>query len=403
MKLIKCARKLVRKAELSIIIALAGMQIFPSGVAYAQTKEHELSMDVSLKEAVTLSPGTQYSKTSLNDILDVDVNVDGKKDAIASVSYYCLPTEKFLALSDKSENAVKQQDGFTTSEDLIDGCAVESVTFVVYHTFEGADIESGQETKMATDEVMFVVTQSALDVVETYKTGKWYETSENGVNWKFTINDDGKIDKLYTESTCLDDYIVSGTLMVPASINGIPVVGIGSGTTTPFIPQSVDSYTEIDFPITLQVIGDYAFYKNSVYADVNFSRTLLEIGKKAFYSSKLKSVTIAGDTTVNELAFGNSRYLENVNLCGNINVKKRAFDGGMFGSSLASLVMTDKVSLEEMAFCNNQALTDLTVTKGTVMDETSFYNCENIKNVILTGDADIPDETFGEAKISYSK
>lgn len=399
MNLIKCAGEFLKRTFLLTIIVATGVSMIPSLSANAQEKDNELSITVSLNAAQTLTPGTEYTKAMVNEIVTSDVCVNGVRDTISSVSYYCLPSETFATLTDKSEAVVKQYDGFTTTDELIDGYAVLPVTFVVYHTFENDDQSS--ETVMATDEIIFVITQSALDVVETYKTGNWYETSENGVNWKFTINDDGKIDKLYTESTCLDGYIVDGVFMVPATVNNIPVIGIGSGSDTPFVPQSVLSYTEIEFPLTLQEIGDYAFYKNSVCTEITFGRTLLKIGKKAFYSSNLGSVTITGDTTVDELAFANSRCLEKVNMFGHVTVLKRAFDGGTYGSLLQSVVMTESVSLGEMAFCNNQSITELTVTKGTVMDITSFQNCENIGKVIVNGDADIPEGTFGEAKISY--
>lgn len=126
-----------------------------------------------------------------------------------------------------------------------------------------------------------------------------YTDPLTGIMWKYRYNDDGYILYLYTEDDVAPIISDGHALLVPSSINGVPVVGIGGGSkdsqVIPFIPcegdKVNDTWTSIYIPGSVKMIHDGAFYKNKAAADIVIPGNISEIGVSAFKKSNITSVT----------------------------------------------------------------------------------------------------------------
>lgn len=179
------AKKVCRRSFLTMIAAVfitAGFPV-PNLTAFAAEK-NEVTINATVKNAATLSPKTEYNTVSITDIYDVEILINGKRDTDSA--FYVLTKEAFDSLSDKSEEIVRNQSGFTT-KDLTGPSLVEDVVFVTYHTFKNEvpvktkpeapareedkvkETEVVEETVMATCTLPVLVTRSANDIAEYVK------------------------------------------------------------------------------------------------------------------------------------------------------------------------------------------------------------------------------------------
>lgn len=145
-----------------------------------------------------------------------------------------------------------------------------------------------------------------------YEDGKGfhkYEDKSTGITWNYKYDDNGNIRFLYTEDN-VEKIISKGkVLLVPSSIGGVPVVGIGGGRknedTIPFIPTSGskanNTWTSIYIPASVQYINDEAFAGNQASADIVIPSTVKQIGVGAFKGSKITSLAINTDSETMEL------------------------------------------------------------------------------------------------------
>ncbi|MBE6035575.1 MAG: hypothetical protein E7222_12895 [Clostridiales bacterium] len=163
-----------------------------------------------------------------------------------------------------------------------------------------------------------------------------YKDPTTDITWKFRYNNDGNILHLYTEDD-VENIISDGhVLLVPSSINGVSVVGIGggskSGSVIPFIPTSGEkannTWTSIYIPSSIKVINDGAFYQNKASAEIVIPGNVSQIGVNAFKESKITSVVFndAKKLSLNTEAFADIPTLKNVTFRGNgVTIKQRAF------------------------------------------------------------------------------
>ena len=145
-----------------------------------------------------------------------------------------------------------------------------------------------------------------------YEDGKGfhkYEDKSTGITWNYKYDDSGNIRFLYTEDN-VEKIISKGkVLLVPSSIGGVPVVGIGGGRknedTIPFIPtsgsKSNNTWTSIYIPASVQFVNDEAFAGNQASADIVIPSTVKQIGVGAFKGSKITSLAINTDSETMEL------------------------------------------------------------------------------------------------------
>ena len=224
-----------------------------------------------------------------------------------------------------------------------------------------------------------------------------YEDKETNITWKYKYNKTGNISYLYTEDN-IENIISDGhVLLVPSSINGVSVVGIGGGSkdgdVIPFIPYTGDSindtWTSIYIPSSVKTINDGAFYANGASADIVIPGTVSEIGVNAFKTSKITSV-IFNDATnlkLNTESFAEIPTLKAVAFRGNgITICQRAFnkDTGLTSVDIPSgtKFKGSSDSNNSYAFGETTGLTQIKIDTDTVYSNIFSMN-KNLKKVIF--------------------
>jgi hypothetical protein len=168
-----------------------------------------------------------------------------------------------------------------------------------------------------------------------------------------------------------------GAVVIPDTINGYPVTGIGSQAF-----QS-DSVTSVIIPNSVTGIGDYAFRYCSGLTNVTIPDGVTSIGQNAFlFCTSLPSVTIPG--TVKNLginAFGGCQNLKNVTIANGVtDIGEQAF----LGTGLTNIVLPNSViTIEGFAFFGCPA-TSLTLSSHLTNIETqAFWSCSNLTSVTI--------------------
>lgn len=196
------------------------------------------------------------------------------------------------------------------------------------------------------------------------------------------------------------------TLTVPAKIDGLPVTEIGfaafteenrfntAGIVSPvrkvILPDSIrkiDDYAfytftgrengiELTLPSSLQSIGKYAFFYNSIKGTLTLPKSLKTIGEGAFMSNRISTVSIPdGLTKISEKAF--------------------------WENEIKALTIPKSVTaIERYAFANNQ-LYELTIPL-TVKELGEYaFNRNRLNTVHIKGEIKvIPSNAFAENRIS---
>ncbi|MER2029330.1 MAG: leucine-rich repeat protein [Solibacillus sp.] len=196
------------------------------------------------------------------------------------------------------------------------------------------------------------------------------------------------------------------TLTVPAKIDGLPVTEIGfaafteenrfnttgmvSPVRTVILPDSIrkiDDYAfytfngrengiELKLPSSLQSIGKYAFFYNSIKGTLTLPDSLKTIGEGAFMLNRISTVSIPESLT---------------------KISKKAF----FENEIKALMIPKSVTaIEPYAFANNQ-LYELTIP-STVKELGEYtFNKNRLNTVHIKGDIKvIPSYAFSENRIS---
>ena len=224
-----------------------------------------------------------------------------------------------------------------------------------------------------------------------------YEDKETNITWKYKYNKTGNISYLYTEDN-IENIISDGhVLLVPSSINGVSVVGIGGGSkdgdVIPFIPYTGDNindtWTRIYIPSSVKTINDGAFYANGASADIVIPGTVSEIGVNAFKNSKITSV-IFNDATnlkLNTESFAEIPTLAAVAFRGNgITICQRAFnkDTGLTSVDIpnGTKFKGSSDSNNSYAFGETTGLTQIKIDTDTVCSNIFSMN-KNLKKVIF--------------------
>lgn len=290
---------------------------------------------------------------------------------------------------------------------LADGVTkgTKDIIFLRFHNYNGTP------TFFSYKKTLQIKTQATNDTDEKtiIEADKWHTwTDSKGIEWTYMINKDGEVIYLYTkDATAMDKLIVSGAhdeesydlpendiLMIPDSINGLPVVGIGGGTKdTPLFPYITtvkdpltagegvtvaDSFDSITFPASVRKINDYAFYESTAGYNYQISEnddgnetatakatgtitipnTVKEIGNYAFYQMPyITDITIDSDgMSIDYRAFANCDRIESVRVINSDNkgaIGERAFADN---NKTRYIVVSGNVDIKARAFANNANL-----------------------------------------------
>lgn len=287
---------------------------------------------------------------------------------------------------------------------LADGVTkgTKDIIFLRFHDYNGTPAFYSYKKTLQ------VTTQATNDTDEKtiIEADKWHTwTDGKGIEWTYMINKDGEVIYLYTkDATAMDKLIVSGAhdeesydlpendiLMIPDSINGLPVVGIGGGTKdTPLFPYITtvkdpltagegvtvaDSFDSITFPASVRKINDYAFYESTAGYNYQISEnddgeetatakasgtitipnTVKEIGNYAFYQMPyITDITIDSDgMSIDYRAFANCDRIESIRVINSDNkgtIGERAFADN---NKTRYIVVSGNVDIKARAFANN--------------------------------------------------
>ena len=228
---------------------------------------------------------------------------------------------------------------------------------------------------------------------------------ESGQKWNgFTIERILKWSTDDEEVTITDcDEAATGELIIPETIEGNPVTGIGDSAfsgcmslTNITIPDSVTSVgvfafqlctslTSITIPNSVTSIGNVAFNQCINLTSITIPDGVTSIGVQAFqYCSGLTSITIGnGVTSIGGAAFKGCSSLTSVMIPDSVtSIGGAAFKGC---SSLTSITIPDSVtSIGAEAFNRCTALTSITIGNGvTSIGAEAFNSCTSLTSITI--------------------
>ena len=172
----------------------------------------------------------------------------------------------------------------------------------------------------------------------------------------FTPNDAGNG---YIVSDC--DTAATGELVIPATYNGKPVTGIGSGAFS-----YCTGLTSITIPDSVSRIGQSAFSGCTGLTGITFPDSVTSIGEWAFCDcTSLTSITIPDSVTaISDYAFYNCTGLTSITIPASV------------------------TSIGDSAFQSCYNLTGITIPEGvTYIGDGAFWNCASLTSVTIPASA----------------
>lgn len=172
----------------------------------------------------------------------------------------------------------------------------------------------------------------------------------------------------------------SGNISIPSTINGYPVVRIGS-----WAFSSCTSIESIVIPESVIEIESYAFYNCSNLLDITIPDNVTTIGKNSFQGcQKLTTISLPKNLTkIEEDLFRSCNNLKKVSLPSElISIGKNAFSSC---NKLTDVVLPNGLeSIGEYAFSYCNKLTNIIIPGSvTNIDKSAFHNC-GLENVIIS-------------------
>ena len=170
-----------------------------------------------------------------------------------------------------------------------------------------------------------------------------------------------------------------GDVIIPDTINGLPVVGIA---TSAF--EDCTALTSVTIPDNVTTIGNYAFFGCTGLTSVTIGNGVTTIGNFAFFGcTGLTSVTIPDSvTSIINYAFSGCTALTSVTIPDSVTT---IGDYAFRSTGLTSVTIPDSVtSIGEGAFEGCTALTSVTIGNGvTSIGEGAFYGCTALTSVTI--------------------
>lgn len=220
------------------------------------------------------------------------------------------------------------------------------------------------------------------------------------------------------------DPSLSGDLVIPDMLGGVPVTEIGTSAfisndniTSITFPETVteiagsafagcDGLTEIIIPDTVTVLGDGAFADCKNLVSVSTGNGITEIGTRTFHwCDSLKNVTIGNSVTViGEEAFSQSKVLESIVIPDNVTeigpysfYRSPVLSSVAIGKGLKTIgyrAFWDCPALDEVIIPDNVEVIEAEAFKGSCADKLilgkgvrdigdAFVSCDTLKAVAV--------------------
>lgn len=176
-----------------------------------------------------------------------------------------------------------------------------------------------------------------------------------------------------------------GVVFIPGSIDGIPVVSVGSAAflTNPHVCNYV---TNITIPDSVRIIKTHAFAFGDLLSSVSLGNGLITVGDNAFENCALTDVIIPDSvTSIGKSAFEACMWLTTVTLGdGVVAIGDNAFDSCM---ALNSVVIGDSVAnIGDFAFYNT-GLTSIIIPASTLSIGDYAFAATNLLTAYFLGNA----------------
>ena len=208
-------------------------------------------------------------------------------------------------------------------------------------------------------------------------------------NFKYQIKDGGVIISGY-------DKKLSDELIIPATIEGKPVISIGEDAFS-----FCRSLTSITIPDGVTSIGSMAFYNCASLTSITIPDSVNSISGAAFMGCEsLKSITIPqGVTTILPITFNGCRSLTSLTIPDSVT----SIEGAAFQACERLMNLTIPASVTnigENAFFLCSSLNDLTIPASvTNIGAKAFIFCNKLKSLTFLGDPPKVDKSiFGPTK-----
>ena len=173
-------------------------------------------------------------------------------------------------------------------------------------------------------------------------------------NWTYTVSNNQATITAYSVNT-------TGTLTIPNTLGGYPVVAIGSASSSSSGVFYNDSFSYVSIPSTITTIGDYAFYNCRSLLEINLPSNLTTLGKYSFCScSAITKLTIPGKVTaIGENCFSSCSNLTQLDFA--TGITNITYGNGAFS-------------------CPNITIVNLS---NTMTNLPNLSNCTLLKNLII--------------------
>ncbi|MBE6787711.1 MAG: leucine-rich repeat domain-containing protein, partial [Ruminococcaceae bacterium] len=315
-----------------------------------------------------------------------------------------------------NKNDVNKTDCFENNADFQNGLDYVALDMVFWGNVFTGDRGGKGLTKWQDEANTLAITDFSVDTINELiklynpNDGDWSNSSDFPTYNKvedyldYTV-DDGEI----IITNC--DSFITGDVVVPAEIGVYPVTTIADNAfancvniTSIEFQSNIKSIGEMAFydcknlmsislPSSVTSIGDFSFAKCSNLAQIDLPESLVSIGESAFYQSGLESITIPKNVN----AIGNRAFLE----CGNLeNVTVDTQNTYFSSDNEGVLYNKGKTTLILVPSANTAKEYKIPATV-TLIDESAFDNCVNLKKVLV--DSANANFSVDEKGILYNK